>query len=46
MPINFVTLITITGIYIAGTIIFLAMYFINRKKGINVLYAFKEVPPE
>ncbi|MEM3259432.1 MAG: APC family permease [Thermoplasmata archaeon] len=46
MPINFVSLMAITGIYIAGTIIFLAMYFINRKKGINVLYAFKEVPPE
>ncbi|MCI4433884.1 MAG: APC family permease [Thermoplasmata archaeon] len=46
MPINLVTAVAIIGIYALGAAIFIAMYFINKRKGINVLYAFKEVPPE
>jgi amino acid transporter len=46
MPINLVTAVAIIGIYVVGAAIFIAMYFINKRKGINILYAFKEVPPE
>jgi amino acid transporter len=46
MPINLVTIMLIVLVYVAAGLIFLAMYLINRRKGINPLYAYKEVPPE
>jgi amino acid transporter len=46
MPINLTTLVTIAGVYVLGALIFIIMYIVNKRKGINVLYAFKEVPPE
>jgi amino acid transporter len=46
MPINFVTTMLIILIYLSAGLIFLGMYLINRRRGINPLYAFKEVPPE
>ena len=46
MPINYVTGIAILGIYAVAVVIFIAMYVINRRKGIDPRLAFKEIPPE
>ncbi len=46
MPINPETIFAIVGIYVLGAIIYVAMYLINKRKGIDPRYAFKEIPPE
>jgi len=46
MPINYVTGIAILGVYAVAAAIFIAMYVINRRKGIDSRLAFKEIPPE
>lgn len=46
MPINFLSGIAILSVYGVGTAIFLAMYFINKHKGIDAKFAFGEIPPE
>ena len=46
MPINFATGIAIFSVYIIAAIIYAAMYYINRRKGVDPRLAFKEIPPE
>ncbi len=46
MPINLTTGIAIFAVYFIGGMIFLGMYITNKRKGINIKYAFQEIPPE
>jgi amino acid transporter len=46
MPINSTTGITIGSVYIVAAIIFVVMYFVNKRMGINITSAYKEIPPE
>jgi hypothetical protein len=46
MPINYATGVAIFGVYITAALIYTGMYIVNRKKGVDPRYAFKEIPPE
>ena len=46
MPINATTGISLGGVYIAAAVIFIVMYLVNKRKGINITHAYKEIPPE
>ena len=46
MPINSTSGLAIGLVYIAAAIIFVVMYFYNKRMGINITSAYKEIPPE
>ncbi len=46
MPINMESGLAVFVIYFLGAIIYLGMYISNKKKGIDIKYAFQEIPPE
>lgn len=46
MPINGTTGLALGLVYIAAAIIFVVMYLVNKRMGINITAAYKEIPPE
>ncbi len=46
MPINSTTAISLGAVYIAAALIFITMYFVNKRSGIDITTAYKEIPPE
>lgn len=46
MPINLATGVAIFIVYGLGAAIYISMFIANRRKGIDIRHAFREIPPE
>ncbi len=46
MPINLATGVAIFAVYALAAIIYVSMFIVNKRNGIDIRHAFKEIPPE